>query len=105
MSRQAYDEMADAVRALTGEIDPGRPRKRPRLESVVPALRRAAQGHQGRICPPLWVSGMATRAQPRGGRGAGGWQRGQQAGYWRPRGLGFRRGRGRGNRGFHEYGY
>ena len=105
LSRQAYDEVADAVRALAGDADPGRPRKRPRLESVVPAAPRAARGHQGRVRPPLWVSGMASRPLGGRGRGAGGWQRGQPTGFWRPRGIGFRRGRGRGNRGFRGHGY
>ena len=96
--------MAAAVMDLHGADDGSdRPRKRPRLENVVPALLGESRGHQGRVRPPLWVSGMAprgggVRASRSGGRargfggyrGRGSWQMYGRAGY---RGRGMSRGR------------
>ena len=73
LSQQAYSELATMMAEMLhqGESEP-RPRKRARLESVVPAIPGGRRGHQGRIRPPLWVSGMAARATSSGrGRGRG----------------------------------
>jgi len=114
LSQPAYSELADAVMAMHGEGGGGdRPRKRPRLESVVPTLPGGARGHQGRVRPPLWVSGMSARGRGGGGRprynwgpGAGRATRGIRGrGVWPPyggyayRGRGGGGGRGRGGRG------
>jgi len=105
LSQSAYKELADAV---TGSMDlaGARPRKRARLESVVPAALRAGRGMQGRVRPPLWVSGMAPRLPMRRGRGTS-WPRGQPGGFWRPRGRGGARGRSGGyrSRGYRGRGY
>jgi len=87
LSQHAYSELVNMLTdMLQQEEDGPRPRKRARLESVVPAIPGGRRGHQGRIRPPLWVSGMAARASS-GGRGRG---RGEfrGAGLWRPRGGG-----------------
>jgi hypothetical protein len=114
LSQTAYNELAAAV----GEQHDGggggdRPRKRPRLESVVPARPGGARGRQGHVRPPLWVSGMAPRGMGSSGRGRaprGFWAarggRGRGAGKQHvsfvPRGRGGWRGRGpRGPRGFY----
>ncbi len=114
LSQQAYSELAAAVMALHGESGGGvRPRKRPRLESVVPTLPGRARGHQGRVRPPLWVSGMTARGRSGGGRprynwgpGGGRGARGNRGrGAWPPyssfvyRGCGGGGGRGRAGRG------
>jgi hypothetical protein len=109
LTRAAYVEMAESVSGANDAPD-ARPRKRPRLESVVPAYRGGARGRQGRIRPPSWVSGMVSRAtsnagrgRGRGrGRGSGGLIGGPPRGYWQTRGRGFYRGRGRGFRGFYN---
>jgi len=111
LSEHAYVEIASSTldRQPPDDGEP-RPAKRIRLESVVPAPPRGARGHQGRIRPPLWVSGMASRrgmgGRPRargGARGStGSWAvrfrgRGSWGGYGGGRGglpRGFR-GRGR----------
>jgi len=106
LSEHAYAEMAASAleRQLPEDGEP-RPGKRIRLESVVPAPPRGARGHQGRIRPPLWVSGMAS------GRGAGGRPRARggvrggtrgPAGNWgvRFRGRGAWGGYGSGRNGF-----
>ena len=106
--------MAAAVEAQHDGGEGGdRPRKRARLESVVPSLPGGARGRQGRVRPPLWVSGMAPRGTrgsgrgrvvrggggARGGRGRGTWQ--QHAGFiHRGRGGGWGRA-GRATRGFY----
>ena len=107
LSQQAYSELANMLTEMLQQEESGpRPRKRARLESVVPAIPGGRRGHQGRIRPPLWVSGMAARATSSGrGRGRGDF-RGSGAGFWRPRGRGrglwysspFRGGSGRGSR-------
>jgi len=109
LSQPAYRELAavitEGMPAAAGE----RPRKRARLESVVPAAMHAARGWQGRVRPPLWVSGMAPRLPtgPGRARGARGGPRGRPGSYWKPRGRGVVggrgrpfRGRGRGYRGY-----
>jgi len=91
LSHHAYAELAGLVTDMMLPDDASlRPRKRARLESVVPALPGGRRGHQGRIRPPLWVSGMATRGGG-GGRGRGpyrGRPRGAAPSFWRPRGRG-----------------
>jgi len=106
LSHAAYRELADwIINNQSGGLGE-RPRKRARLESVVPAAVAAARGRQGRVRPPLWVSGMAPRAS-RGGRGSGpgAWFRGPQPTFWRPRGRGGYGGRGRALRGRGRRGY
>jgi len=104
MSQPAYMELADSIVRSTDSEQGERPRKRARLESGVPPATRGARGVQGRVRPPLWVSGMAPRLPTRPGRGRA-WPRGQTRGLWRPRGRGGSGGRiysyrGRGFRGY-----
>ena len=80
--------------------DEARPRKRARLESVVPAAPGGDRGRQGRVRPPLWVSGMTSRGATsgRGGAGRGGGRMGYHGasrGFWNPRGRAMRGGYGR----------
>jgi len=58
----AYSELGAAVVASYGGGETGRPSKRPRLESIVPAhpRGRGGCGFQGNITPPAWVSGLAS---------------------------------------------
>jgi len=109
LSQPAYMELADSIVRSTDSEQGERPRKRARLESVVPPATRGARGVQGRVRPPLWVSGMAPRLPTRPGRGRA-WPRGQTRGLWRPRGRGGSggriysyRGRGYRGRGFRGY--
>jgi len=100
LSREAYLDLAEAIGA-GGGAGGGGPRKRARLESVVPAYPAAVRGRQGRIRPPSWVSGRALIVARGSGRGRGSWgvPRGPRAAYWRPRGRGGYRARGRGYQG------
>ena len=109
LSQPAYMELADNITGSAASAQGERPRKRARLESVVPAAARAARGMQGRVRPPLWVSGTAPRLPTRPGRGRS-WPRGQSSVYWRVRGRGgpggrsySYRGRGFRGRGFRGY--
>jgi len=106
LSQSAYKELAETVTG-SSDLAGARPRKRARLESVVPAALRVGRGMQGRVRPPLWVSGMAPRLPMRRGRGRGtSWPRGQPEGFWRPRGRGGARGRSSGyGRGYRGRGY
>ncbi len=90
LSHHAYDEIASTVLDQQPPGD-GAPRQRKgiRLESVVPALPRGARGHQGRIRPPLWVSGMTSRRGVGGRpRALGGFPGSAGRWSWRPRGGG-----------------
>jgi len=98
LSQPAYMELADSIMGNAAPAQGERPRKRARLESVVPAAARVARGVQGRVRPPLWVSGMAPRMPTRAGRGRA-WPRGQASVSWRARGRGGAGGRGYGYRG------
>jgi len=107
MTPGAYSDMASNICAMHEEVgEAQRPKKRPRLESVVPMYPRGTRGRQGQIQPPLWVTGLAPRPDIRGrGRvsvagwrvgsgGAGGGRRGSGRGWsgqqpYRGRGRGF----------------
>jgi hypothetical protein len=94
LSNHAYLEIANMVQSLEPSEDDGpRPRKRVRLESVVPPIPGGSRGRQGRIRPPLWVSGMASRRGAGGrARARGGFRGTAGRGSWRPRGGSFRGG-------------
>jgi hypothetical protein len=77
-----------AIVASHGGCDTGRPSKRPRLESIVPAhpRGRGGCGVRGNLAPPPWVIGMASdRGSQSGYRGR---SMRRPVGYrgWNPRG-------------------
>ena len=90
LAQPAYKQLAEAISAMAPlDDDSLLPRKRVRLESVVPPAPGGSRGHQGRIRPPLWVSGMATRGRGEGrGRGRGPYGGQPRGGHWLPRGRG-----------------
>jgi len=84
----AYTELGAAIVASYGGSEAGRPNKRPRLESIVPAhpRGRGGCGFRGNLAPPPWVTGMASE---RGGSsGYGHWSLRRPFGLrsWHPRG-------------------
>jgi len=84
LSPAAYGELASTMQdMLQLGADEARPRKRARLESVVPAAPGGDRGRQGRVRPPLWVSGMTSRGATagRGGAGRGAGRGGGRMGY------------------------
>jgi len=84
----AYSELGAAIVASCGGCESGRPSKRPRLESIVPAhpRGRGGCGFRGNFAPPPWVTGLASER----GAGAGQSNRSVRRPYgsrsWRPRG-------------------
>jgi hypothetical protein len=71
MTPAAYSELGAAIVASYGGCEVGRPSKRPRLESIVPAhpRGRGGCGFRGNVTPPAWVIGMASDSGGRSGYG------------------------------------
>jgi hypothetical protein len=88
LTAEAYMEIGAAIVAQSGGDSSGRPGKRPRLESIVPAhySGHGGRGIRGNVRAPLWVTGQAAIGAPtfRGGRGRA---RGGGRGNALPRGF------------------
>ena len=69
LSDEAYTDVAAAILKVAADAEGQGAAKRPRLASVVPSLPPSVRGEQAAIRPPLWVTGQASRARPRGGGG------------------------------------